>query len=229
MEIYAKTGFTLANEKNPDAAVKVLIAVSDAQLRSILSTLIQQHCSSHPEVVEASVLPEGLDRFDGSFDLALIGPEPIGTGALAQIHRLTTRWPNLPVVLLSESRAPTDVEAAFRAGAKGYLSPSVGNKILLSALHLVTSGGTYIPPFVLDGTILPPGPRVGPAIDRLGLTPRQRDVLALLGRGITNRQIAQQLGLKEGTIKLHVAAILKALHVVNRTQAVIEARKLGAL
>jgi DNA-binding NarL/FixJ family response regulator len=86
----------------------------------------------------------------------------------------------------------------------------------------VQSGGTYVPARMLD-------PAAGPPHDlkSADLTPRQLDVLQCLLRGEPNKQIARQLGLTEGTVKIHIAAILRALHARNRTEAVVRARSLG--
>jgi DNA-binding NarL/FixJ family response regulator len=105
---------------------------------------------------------------------------------------------------------------------------------MLSALQLVFSGGIYIPPEALDGDVgLQPTEsskgsdelRTAPA--DLGVTERQLDVLALMMEGKNNKLISRALDLAEPTVKNHVTAILKALKVTNRTEAVIAVSKLG--
>jgi len=121
------------------------------------------------------------------------------------------------------------------AGAMGYIPKTSTTPILLNALRLVLSGGVYLPPEVLrrHGAIAPaaPQPAAGPAQLRdpreIGLTERQAQVLALLVQGKPNKLICRELNLAEGTVKIHVTAVLKALGVTNRTQAVIAVGKLG--
>ena len=115
---------------------------------------------------------------------------------------------------------------------------------MIGALRLVLSGGVYLPPAMLEdkevqtlrqalpiGAGEPDGPGVktggGASPASVPLTPRQREVLALMGQGQSNKEIARALTLSEGTVKLHVTAILKALKVHNRTGAVVAAARLG--
>jgi DNA-binding NarL/FixJ family response regulator len=121
----------------------------------------------------------------------------------------------------------------------GFVPKRSSNETLSDALRMVMSGGIFVPPMTMgaDGpadSFLPPGlassgglhhthPAVPaqPALEALGLTPRQRDVLSLLLKGQPNKLIARELGLSVETVKDHVAAVLRALNVSSRTQAVL--------
>jgi DNA-binding NarL/FixJ family response regulator len=159
-------------------------------------------------------------------DLILLDLAMPGMDGFAGLARLRELRPSVPVVVLSASESQADVRATLEGGAMGFVPKSSTAEVMLSALRLVFSGGVYVPPLVLDRAG-PPGKAAGasPLGDDLGLTPRQLDVLALLGEGKANKEIAQALGLTEGTVKLHVSAILRALGVENRTQAVIAAER----
>ena len=104
------------------------------------------------------------------------------------------------------------------AGAVGFIPKSERSDVLLGALRLVQSGGTYVPSRLLAAP---------PAAAAPELTPRQLDVLHCLLRGDPNKSIARELGLTEGTVKIHIAAILRVLQARNRTEAVVRARALG--
>jgi DNA-binding NarL/FixJ family response regulator len=121
----------------------------------------------------------------------------------------------------------------------GFIPKSSPNEVMLSALRLVLSGGKYLPPQVLATTGSPSaavgagrgaglleGKVVRSAAD-LGLTERQLQVLALLMQGMSNKLICRELGVAERTVKIHVSAVLKALNVTSRTQAVIAVERLG--
>src|SRR5262249_9785453 len=102
--------------------------------------------------------------------------------------------------------------------------------VLLAALRLVLSGGVYVPPLVLAASA--PAPGAPPVTDRrreraAALTPRQLEGLDLMAKGRTNREIRDRLGIAEGTVKAHVATILEALDVANRTEAAAAMRDLG--
>jgi DNA-binding NarL/FixJ family response regulator len=117
----------------------------------------------------------------------------------------------------------------------GFIPKTSSNQVMLQALRLVLSGGVYLPPVALGsraGAGSPPSPRAsdpapGMSARDLGLTARQAQVLQLILQGKPNKVICRELGLAEGTVKIHVAAILRALNVSTRTQAVIEASRLG--
>ena len=102
----------------------------------------------------------------------------------------------------------------------GFIPKTEPSEILLQALRLVLSGGRYLPASVLHAQTVP-------QTGATGLTPRQLDVLRLLMRGEPNKLIARALDLTEGTVKIHIAAILRTLQARNRTEAVVLARALG--
>jgi DNA-binding NarL/FixJ family response regulator len=126
---------------------------------------------------------------------------------------------------------PGLVRAAFEHGALGFIPKSSAPAVILNALRLVLAGGTYVPSQIMAGSptaASPPPQRLDDAAtENLGITPRQADVLALLLAGKSNKLISRELNLAEGTVKNHVAAVLKALGVDTRVQAVIAASRLG--
>jgi DNA-binding NarL/FixJ family response regulator len=144
------------------------------------------------------------------------------------------RYPAISIVVLSGQQDRASVVKALDLGAHGFIPKSLPREVMRSALQLVFAGGIYIPPEILthEGSTTPPTsgtPVVRPAASPsdLGLTERQLDVLALMMQGKSNKAICRVLDLAEPTVKNHVTAILKALKVTNRTEAVIAVRELG--
>ena len=135
--------------------------------------------------------------------------------------------PALAVVILSGSRDPATARAALAAGASGFIPKAEPPEVLTQALALVLAGGVYVPSFALQdlaGT-RPSSPAAAvpgaPTPASLGLTARQLAVLALLVQGRSNKRIARHLNLAEPTVKNHVTALLRALQVGSRTEAVV--------
>ncbi len=169
-------------------------------------------------------------------DLAL--PDTANFDALTTLHN---RYPGLPIIVLSDSEEPSDVEYALDAGALGFIPKSLSSELMLSALRLVLSGGIYVPPRLLErngatGGPRPRAPSANSSSDEprttppeRGLTERQLEVLSFVVQGKSNKQIADALKLTEGTVKIHVAAICKTLSVANRTQAAITAMQMNLL
>jgi DNA-binding NarL/FixJ family response regulator len=154
-------------------------------------------------------------------DLALPGCN--GFDLLADLRR---DWPDIPVLVLSATYDRATVELALDLGAMGFIPKTANAGVLVDALRLVLSGGVFVPIECSAGSG-PFRPRAGTRSRELGLTPRQGDVLKLLVQGKPNKLICRDLSLSEGTIKVHVSAILRALNVRNRTQVVIELARRG--
>jgi DNA-binding NarL/FixJ family response regulator len=138
--------------------------------------------------------------------------------------------PKALVLVLADRDDPATARAALEIGAHGFISRRAPTRVLVEALRLVLAGGVYIPPEALRAEAAPnrtrtappanPDPSAAASQKPLGLTSRQLDVLAHLVQGKPNKLICRALGLREGTIKTHIAAIYRALGVVNRTEAV---------
>ena len=159
-----------------------------------------------------------------------------GADGFTLLAELRADHPAIPVVVISASDRREDILRAIDLGAMGYIPKSSSNQVTLQALRLVLSGGVYLPSIALSARddaaqAAPAAADDGPAAHttprELGLTARQAQVLALILQGKPNKVICRELGLAEGTVKIHVAAILRALNVSTRTQAVIEASRLG--
>lgn len=165
-----------------------------------------------------------------NLDLVLLDIDLPGVDGLTALPGLRELAPTVPIVVLSGSETPQHVKLALDNGAVGYIPKSCSCHEMLSALHIVLQGDVYIPPRLLgklgEGALsLAASCNNNPA--QALLTARQIEVLELMARGLPNKSIANTLNLAEGTVKLHVAAILRALGVGNRTQAVMEASRLG--
>ena len=133
--------------------------------------------------------------------------------------------------MLSGSEERDSIAKALDLGALGFIPKSARREVMLGAFRLIFAGGVYVPPEILNRS--QPVPAVSmeskrpPTAAELGLTERQMDVLVLMMHGKSNKAICRVLDLAEPTVKNHVTAILKALKVTNRTEAVIAAAALG--
>ena len=167
-------------------------------------------------------------------DLAMPGARWLD--ALQKIHELLSET---PIIILSAVFDREIVQKTIDIGAAGYIPKTSSNAVILSAINLVLSGGVYIPIELLrdaqedEFDMLKQVENVSENQDIKDkvkiLSQRQIDVLKLIAKGQSNKQIAYELGLTEGTVKLHVTAILKLLNVYNRTGAVVAATHLGLL
>ena len=176
---------------------------------------------------------------DTNFNLVLTDLAMPGANWEEAIVRIHNTLPETPIIILSAVFDKEIVEKTIELGVSGYIPKTASNAVILSAVNLVISGGVYIPPELLNHKLseefnefkqaveLPVGKCAEETVNYL--TPRQIDVLRCIAQGMSNKQIAYTLGLTEGTVKLHVTAILKILNVYNRTGAVMEATKLGVL
>jgi len=169
-----------------------------------------------------------------------------GADGQAHIDEIRRRHPAVPLIVLSGYEDPAIMRSALERGVLGFIPKAYSPEVMLSAVRLVLAGGVYVPPMMLAA--LPPGivagvaPQAGAeALVRSGnggagsqtlehlrnvLTERQVEVLQLLSQGKPNKLIGRSLGISEGTVKIHLAAIFRALNVRNRTEAVVAAQAL---
>jgi DNA-binding NarL/FixJ family response regulator len=187
--------------------------------------LVQHHADRH--VTEAGSAEEllHLARAGARFDLILMGAATSEHIDLRQIESLRQALPDTPLVIVAESDNPQRARQILGTGAKGFLPASLSLKVLLGAIDLVLAGGVYVPSSLIDPAPTRTGAWNGAPVNEpwAELTRRQRDVLALISQGKSNKLIADALVMSESTVKAHVKQIIKRLHVANRTQAALVA------
>lgn len=155
---------------------------------------------------------------EADLDMVLLDLMLPGLNGMAFLAVLRKRFPALPVVMVSALDDAETVNRAIGHGASGFVPKASTSESMLDALRMVLAGGVYLPPKYRDGNGLQ---RRRGVADRYGLTASQSRVLELLTLGKTNRQIADLLRVTEGTVKIHMSAIFKALNVSNRSQALL--------
>jgi len=189
------------------------------------------------DVIAAADSEQGLAAAAANpdIDLVLLDLALPGMSGLGVISALHQRSPSLPVVVLSAMEDPENIRNAISAGAMGFVPKSAQTRVLIEALQQVLEGNVSVPGTRGAATNLSAGAGAagsaggGTEPDVALLTLRQLEVLSRLCQGKTNKQIATELGLSEKTVKAHVTAIFKVLGVVNRTQAVLAARRIGMM
>lgn len=161
-------------------------------------------------------------------DLVLADLYMPGMGGHEGIAEFRNQFPDTPLVIMTASESRADARRALASGALGYVLKSSPSQEMLDALIRVLDGGIYVPP-ILVGDEQPDDPVSLMPLSSQGirLTHRQLEVLKLLLQGKPNKVIARELDLSEGTVKIHVAAIFKALGVTNRTEAAVAAQRFG--
>lgn len=164
---------------------------------------------------------------DPDLDLILLDLMLPGTGGLALLGALRKRYPGVPVLVLSALDDTETVRRALRSGAAGFVSKASATETLLGAVREVLAGGRYVPPQLDEVLSKRSAGKPRDVRQRFGLTAAQMRVLELLVEGKTNREISEVIGVTEGTIKIHVSAIFKALQVSNRSQAMLVAGRHG--
>lgn len=181
------------------------------------------------EIYEASNLEEALKsiRAVGRINLALLDLYMPNVRGFEGLLTLRTLYPTLPVVVISGQEDPRFVREALNYGAAGFIPKSYSKEQIGEALKSILDGSVYVPGDS-DETMIAPEEKEHVELARrlMSLTRQQLVVLKMIREGKLNKQIAFELGLSETTIKSHVSEILRKLHVVNRTQAVIEVSKI---
>jgi DNA-binding NarL/FixJ family response regulator len=220
-----------------------LIADDDAYFRMAVGAILDRQFG-FSEIIEAGSLDEALERLGEhpNIGVALFDLSMPGMRTPTNLRTVRECFPDTRVAVISASSNRRNILLALEAGVHGYMLKSLSITDLAAALKTIFDGGIYVPPCladissapveaideelqkVADGKIEPAAP-VDPEPEHAEpvspLTPRQRDVLDLLVQGKTNKEIALALGLGEGTVKIHMAAIFRYFGVNNRAAAAV--------
>ena len=175
------------------------------------------------------------------FDLILTDLAMPGANWFEALVKIHHDCPEVPIIIISAVFDKDILQKTFDIGVSGYISKSFPNSLIISAINLVLAGGMYIPPEILQMSMnVSPEPmrnlikdlnetKKPKRADGNILTPRQTEVLQCLAKGLSNKQIAYELGLSEGTVKIHITLLMRTLEVSNRVAAILEGKKLGIL
>jgi two-component system nitrate/nitrite response regulator NarL len=208
--------------------MKILVADDHPLYREAVTTQIHR---LYPEA--------GVDQV-GSFDDLLSSARQVGAYDLflvdyhmpgmmeSGIASLTASFPGTPIAVISGTANSDDVRASVRAGARGFVSKTATADHLAHTIQLVLAGGTSVPADMLSAAPTAPAASMAAAPEWMGrLSPREREVLAAVARGISNKQIGRELNLAEVTVKLHLRAIFRKTGVHTRSEAAVLATKAG--
>jgi DNA-binding NarL/FixJ family response regulator len=212
--------------------LKLLVVEDHALVREGLVRLLGQ-VEQGAQVHESEDFESALNVLDseGEFDLVLLDLALPGIDGFAGLDILRRRYPAMPVAVVSAFDDTPTITRVLNLGASGFIPKAFSGEALLAAVREVLAGNIFRPsgqpvPHMDDLTPLPPA-KSGVRPDEIGLTDRQGQVLGLMIRGLSNRDIAQQLGLSEGTVKIHATAVFKTLGVNSRTQALVAVARYG--
>ena len=205
------------------AKLSILVADDHALVRGGLTLLIDM-AKPGSQVIEANSIERVNELLSQSpsVDLILLDLMMPGMQGIDGIRSLSSKWPDVPIIIVSVTEDANTIRQALAAGAAGYIPKSSEPNVTIGAMKLVLDGGVYIPPHVLaHNADSENGNNTSSGESEKGtLSRRQLEVLKLIQSGKSNNAIAHELGLSTGTVKMHVSGIFKKLKVSNRTEAV---------
>ena len=213
--------------------MKLILADDHTLFRNGVALLLKAH-SADCEIWEGDGLDAALAEAQThpDADVALLDLHMPGMHGVEGIRHFVELHPKLPLIILTGAEELQQIQDVLAAGASGFIPKSSTPAVMLSAIQLVLSGGTYIPPQLLSGASAHAQARASSSIRERAqtqLTERQMQVLRLLAAGQPNKHICRELNIEEGTVKAHIATVFRVLDVANRTEAASVARTIGLL
>jgi DNA-binding NarL/FixJ family response regulator len=207
--------------------VRVLIVDDHAHFRAGLRALLATAPSEVEVCGEAASGEEALVAIEARQpDVVLLDLTMPGMGGIAATERIARAHPHVRVLVLSMADDDESVLAALRAGARGYVLKGARRAEIIRSVRVVADGEAIFGPAIatrLTGYFTAPAAPAAPP----GLTDREREILGLIARHLTNPQIAERLGLSQKTVRNHVSSIFTKLRVADRAQAILLARDAG--
>jgi DNA-binding NarL/FixJ family response regulator len=184
------------------------------------------------DVIEVDGLDQALEQLTkhGDVDLLIVDLDMPGMEGANSLRTIREAFPGIRVAVVSASQSRDDILSALSAGAHGFIPKVLPSNQIVDALASVMKGGIYVPASIAALGVVAAAPPLdrspGSEAGLERLTPRQRDVLAQLAKGLPTKSIAAALGLSEGTVKVHLAGIYRALGAKSRMDAVLRASML---
>jgi two-component system nitrate/nitrite response regulator NarL len=211
--------------------LRILLVDDHTLFRSGVKALLARQADF--EVVgEASDGLEGVKRAKELHpDLVLMDLDMPGISGREALKMLLEELPDMPVLMLTVSEASEDLLGTLQSGAKGYLLKNIDAEYFVDSIRRVARGEAVVAPQMTGKLVagLKGGSREAPAspADKDKLSAREREILALLARGASNKEIAREFVLAESTVKIHVQNILRKLNLTSRVQAAVYAVESG--
>lgn len=210
--------------------IRILIVDDHTLFRSGIKALLQRQ-DDFEVVGEAGDGLEGLKRAKSlQPDVVLLDLHMPGISGREAVKLLSEEVPACNVLLLTVSEDAEDLIETIRAGARGYLLKNIETDFLLNAIRSAARGESVVSPQMTGKLMM--GVRMGKEgvaqeDDKEKLSPREKDIIALLAKGVSNKEMAHTLNVAESTVKIHVQNILKKLHLTSRVQAAVYAVEHG--
>jgi DNA-binding NarL/FixJ family response regulator len=210
------------NEKREGKDAKKIraLVVDDHPVTRIGITAIIEATPDMTVVAQAGSGEEAVELYEKHLpDITLMDLRLPGMSGVQAIRTVMARHRNARFVVLTTYEGDEDIHQALQAGARSYIIKGMPHEALVNALRRVHAGGQFLPP--------PVSRALSSRIPNTDLSAREREVLNLIARGRSNKEIAADLGITASTVKTHVSVILTRLGVTDRTQAVVTALRRG--
>jgi two-component system, NarL family, nitrate/nitrite response regulator NarL len=221
-----------AEDQTEPRPIRVLLVDDHTLFRNGLKSLLQRH-KEFEVVGEAGDGLEGVKRTRQlKPDVVLLDLHMPGITGREAVRLISEEAPETQVLMLTVSEDAEDLIATLQAGARGYLLKNIETDFLLDAIRRAASGEAVITP-QMTGKLVEgfrsrqPGASIVQPAEKDKLSPREREILALLAKGESNKEIARELDVAESTVKIHVQSILKKLNLSSRVQAAVYAVEHG--
>jgi len=209
------------NGTREPAKIRVLV-VDDHPIMRVGIAAIIEATPDMTTVAQAGSGEQAVELFEKYLpDITLMDLRLPGMSGVEAIRNIMARHPNAKFVVLTTYEGDEDIHQALAAGARSYIIKGMPHEALVSALRRVHAGGRFIPTSVSRA--------LNSRVPNSNLSAREHDVLRLIVHGKSNKEIANELGITESTVKCHVSIILMRLNVSDRTQAVVTALQRGLI